>query len=89
MPELLAAFEVPSQALVNWSDDDRCVMTLSLMHIKPLEVLMLLISTLSGLEPSMLSTGDSDAKPSLSILSNLEWNLKPVGGNTPGLSPAP
>jgi hypothetical protein len=53
MPELLAAFEVPSQALIKWPDDDRCVMSLSLMRSTPAGVLMLLISILSGLEPSM------------------------------------
>jgi hypothetical protein len=69
MPEIYAAFEVPYQALIQWSDDDRHIMSLSLMHITPLWVLRLLISTLPGLEPSMISKGGSTATPLLSLSS--------------------
>jgi hypothetical protein len=89
MPELFAAFEVPSQALIQCSDDNCRVMSLSLIRITPLGVLMLLISTLSGLEPSMISTGESVAKLLLSISSGagMDPSMTPEVETTMGSLP--
>jgi hypothetical protein len=56
-------------------------MSVYVMCITPLGVLMLLISTLSGLEPSMISKGGSTATLVLSVYYGAEMELSMALGN--------